>query len=94
MSATYDELKDQIKSIASSPVSPTPVTADGRAADPFLALTQFCTCVYVLYVSDHRELDYTFSEPIHLYMFPCSRPSWSGAHNRQIGWPCLVFTKL
>ena len=43
MSATFDGLKDQIKSIASSPVSPTPVTADGRAADPFLALNQFCT---------------------------------------------------
>ena len=54
MVATFDGLKDQIKAVASSPVSPTPVTADGRAADPFLALNQFCTCIYVLYVSDHK----------------------------------------
>ena len=93
MVATFDGLKDQIKSIASSPVSPTHVTADGRAGDPFLALNQFCTCVYVLYVSDHSELDFAFGEIMHLYMFflflsfvVCSPI----AHNLQIGWPCLV----
>ena len=47
MVATFDGLKDQIKAVASSPVSPTPVTADGRAADPFLALNQFCTYVRI-----------------------------------------------
>ena len=67
MVATFDRLKDEIKSIASSPVSPIRITADGRAGDPFPALNYFCTCVYVLYVSDHRELDYTFGEIIHLY---------------------------
>ena len=72
MVATFDGLKDQIKAVASSPVSPTHETTHGRAADPFLAMDQFCTCVYVLYVSDHRELDYTFGEPIHYikHIFP------------------------
>ena len=42
MVATFDGFKDQIKAVASSPVSSMHVTTHGRAADPFLAVNQFC----------------------------------------------------
>ena len=97
MVTTFDGLKDQIKAVASSPVSPTPVTADGRAADPFLALNQFCTYVRIrMYCMSVITRSLT-APLVNLYTdtcSPCSRPSWSVAHNRQIGWPCLVLTKL
>ena len=61
MVATFDGLKDRIKSIASSPMSPTHITAGGRAADSFLALNQYIYIYIYIYI-----YMYIYLENIHV----------------------------